>query len=142
MNTYILTDAVNKTRFFSTNSNTNEFELRFWAGIARLQENNRWLCVVAPKRMPSKQLLAQAGIQLNRMLVIHTQVTDDVAKITQKALKLGKCCAVVAWFDELEKSEREEIINTAACSNAACVMVKPTTNLTRRNQDNTQIKVA
>ncbi|MCU4676173.1 SulA-like leucine-rich domain-containing protein [Catenovulum sp. 2E275] len=126
MNTYILTDAVNKTRFFSTNSNTNEFEMRFWQAIARLQESNRWLCVVAPKRMPNKQLLTEAGIELNRMLVIHTHAGDDVAKITQKALKLGKCCAVVAWFDQLDKQERETIINTAADSKAACVMVKPT----------------
>ncbi|GEM_PF-3456401 len=142
MNTYILTDAVNKTRFFSTNSITNEFELRFWTGIARLQEANRWLCVVAPKRMPSKQLLAQAGIQLNRMLVIHTHQGDDVAKITQKALKLGKCCAVVSWFETLDKIQREEIIFTAAESRAACVMVKPTLQTDTKQKQAPDIKVA
>lgn len=141
MNTYILTDAVRNTRFFSTNSSSELFEMRFWASIARLQEDNRWLCVVAPKKMPNKQRLVQAGIQLNRMLVIHPHANDNIAKISEKALKLGKCCAVVAWFDELEKTERNSLIETAQSSNAACIMIKPT-GAKRNSTNNTVIKIA
>lgn len=126
MNTYILTDAVKNTRFFSTNATDDNFEMRFWSGIARLQEDNRWLCVVAPKQMPNKQRLIQAGIQLNRMLVIHPHANDNIASISEKALKLGKCCAVVSWFDELDKAERNSLIETTQSSNAACIMIKPT----------------
>lgn len=128
MNTFISTDAQNNVRFFSTNAANSQFEMRFWSSIAKLQEDNRWLCIVAPKKMPSKQFLTSAGIRLNRMLVIHTHEQNNISKITEKALRLGKCCAVVSWFDRLTKTERESLITTAHSSNASCIMVKPTAN--------------
>lgn len=125
MNTIISTDANKNVSFFATNLQTNEFELRFWRNISQLQQDNRWLCVVCPHKMPSKAFLESVGINLNRMLVIHSNVNQDSVQITKKALQMGKCATVVSWIENLSTEDKNDLIEISASSQANCIMVKP-----------------
>lgn len=124
MNTYIAMNSTRKTQLFSTNNTTSEFEYRLWSSIAKLQDGERWLCLVAPNQLPSKAFLTSAGINVNRMLVVHTQSNSHAVESTVKALQLGKCAAVVSWLDDLTESQRKRIAASTEQGVATSLIIK------------------
>ena len=96
---------------------------RFWQKVARIQENKRWLCVVAPQSMPSRQELEEMGVQLNKMLVIHQNKTKAIETII-KAVKAGKCSTVVGWVDECSSLQYQALTALGSQNNCNTLLVK------------------
>ncbi|MER2492063.1 SulA-like leucine-rich domain-containing protein [Catenovulum sediminis] len=123
MKTIISTDKYSKTHLLAVQNNSSEFEQRFWRSIAKLQESKRWLCIIAPSKMPSKSFLREMGVQLDKMLVIHQQKSSAYTT-TKKALLAGKCSTVVAWLDSCSNAQHQEIKALATQAKSQIVLIK------------------
>ncbi len=66
--------------------------------LARLSQERRWLAWIAPPDIPAGPLLAAAGVDLSRVLVVHPRACTDGLRAVEQALRAGTCGAVLAWL--------------------------------------------
>lgn len=76
-------------------------EVTFLAGaLARACESNRLVAWVNPPHLPYAPALAQAGLALDRCLVVRPANREDALWAAEQALKSGVCGAVMLWLEE------------------------------------------
>lgn len=61
------------------------------------QTQNRWIVWVAPPYIPYPPALANAGIDLRKLLVVQPTTVKDQLWAAEKALSSSSCSAVMAW---------------------------------------------
>ena len=67
------------------------------ATLIQLGEAGRWICLVAPPRMPDSATLHAAGIDPSRILLVHPKAHQDDLRVVEESLRCGNCSAVLAW---------------------------------------------
>lgn len=65
--------------------------------LARLSQDERWICWVAPPYIPYAPALVGAGIDLSRVLLVHPRAQQDGLWAVEQSLRSGTCSAVLAW---------------------------------------------
>ena len=65
--------------------------------LARLSQDDRWICWVAPPYIPYAPALVAAGIDLSRILLVHPGAQQDGLWAVEQSLRSGTCSAVLAW---------------------------------------------
>ena len=69
--------------------------------LARLsQADARWIVWIAPPCTLYAPALASAGVELERVLLIHPRNRREAMWATEQALRSGASSAVLAWLDE------------------------------------------
>ncbi len=66
--------------------------------LAQLSQERRWLAWIAPPDVPPGPLLASAGVDLSRVLVVYPRACADSLRAVEQALRAGTCGAVLAWL--------------------------------------------
>jgi protein ImuA len=68
--------------------------------LARLsRERHGWIAWIAPPHMPCADALAAAGVDVDRVLLVHTRTHEATLWAMEQALKSGTCTAVLGWPD-------------------------------------------
>ena len=82
-------------------------ELRLLApALARMShEQNRWVLFVNPPYIPYPPALAQAGIDLTRVIVSQPRAPKDYLWVLEKALASQSCSAVIAWPSRIHEKQ-------------------------------------
>jgi hypothetical protein len=82
-------------------------ELRLLApALARLtHEQSRWVLFVSPPYIPYPPALAQAGIDLTRVIVSQPKMPRDYLWVLEKALASQSCSAVIAWPGRIHEKQ-------------------------------------
>jgi protein ImuA len=82
-------------------------ELRLLApALARMtHEQNRWVLFVNPPYIPYPPALAQAGIDLTRVIVSQPKAPKDYLWVLEKALASQSCSAVIAWPSRIHEKQ-------------------------------------
>ncbi len=76
-------------------------EVTFLAGaLAKASEGNRLIAWINPPHLPYAPALAQAGIAIERCLVVRPANREDALWAAEQALKSGACGAVMLWLEE------------------------------------------
>lgn len=65
--------------------------------LARLSDEDAWIALVAPPHLPYAPALAQALVNLSRLLIIRTQDGADTLWAMEQALASGACSAAIGW---------------------------------------------
>ena len=65
--------------------------------LARLSREGRWIAWIDPPQLPYAPGLAARGVELPRLLLLHTPGPDDGLWTLEQALGSGGCAAVLAW---------------------------------------------
>lgn len=68
--------------------------------LKRLSEEDRWIAWVNPPFLPYAPALAEQGIDLNKILLIHPKNHKDALWAMECASKSGTCSIVLGWLDE------------------------------------------
>lgn len=69
--------------------------------LARLsRERAGWIAWIAPPHLPCADALAAAGVDLDRVLLVHARGHRAILWALEQALKSGTCSAVLGWPDE------------------------------------------
>lgn len=69
----------------------------------RTDAQEGWLLLIAPPFGVSKQLLEQAGVSANRVLVLPAHSTPKLDMLVRDALTCSTCKAVVTFVDDAQQ---------------------------------------
>ena len=65
--------------------------------LAELGRGDRWLAWVNPPWLPYAPALAEGGVDLSRVLLIHGRDEAQALWAAEQALRSGNCAAVLFW---------------------------------------------
>jgi hypothetical protein len=84
-------------------------EVSFLAGaLARSTQGQRLLAWINPPYLPYAPALAQAGLGLDRCLVVRPASREDALWSAEQALKSGACGAVLLWLGAQAGARRHD----------------------------------
>ena len=70
---------------------------------ARLTQDDRWLTVIAPPHVPYAPAFADAGVRLDRLLLVEARGVEDNLWACEQALRATCCGAVLLWQDHVHE---------------------------------------
>ncbi|MBI3898831.1 MAG: translesion DNA synthesis-associated protein ImuA [Gammaproteobacteria bacterium] len=95
--------------------------------LARLSQQERWLAFIAPPYIPYAPALRAAGINLERVLLVHPRTRKDQLWSLEVALREGTCSAVLAWPGTLEFSLLRRLQLAAEAGESLGILFRPPT---------------
>ena len=93
--------------------------------LAQLSQGDRWICWVAPPYIPYAPALANAGIDLSRILLVHPRGQQDGLWAVEQSLRSGNCAAVLAWPTLDDKAILRRLQLAAESGDALGVLFRP-----------------
>ncbi|MCL1077872.1 cell division protein [Parashewanella spongiae] len=98
--------------------------------MAQLSKLGRWIVLINPPSIDYKSILSQAGVSMNKVLLVHAR--DDVESLwaMEKALTSGTNSAVICWAAELDAKDnrRLELVNKSAKAIGIILQTQPKTS--------------
>ena len=104
-------------------------EVSLLAGaLARAAESGRLIAWIHPPHLPYAPALAQAGIPLERCLVVRPADREDALWAAEQALKSGACAAALLWMERFtgEYAWLRRLQMAAEAGRAMAVMFRST----------------
>lgn len=88
--------------------------------LRELSENQdaRWLALVAPPASLTQSWLRDAGLNRERILLLHPRQGQNALELAEEALKLGRSHTVISWLHPVECSTRQRLIQAANAGGA------------------------
>lgn len=93
--------------------------------FAQITRQKRWLAFVAPPHIPYAPALAQAGVDLSRVLLVHPSARHDALWAVEQALRAGTCGAVLAWLAHADFTTLRRLQLAAEAGNSWAVVFRP-----------------
>ena len=83
--------------------------------LRELSDNHdeRWLTLIAPPSSLTQTWLREAGLNRERILLLHPRGTQSSLEVAQQALMLGRSHTVVSWLHPLERQVRQQLEKAA-----------------------------
>lgn len=83
--------------------------------LRELSQNHdaRWLTLIAPPASLTQAWLRDAGLNRERILLLHPRGEQSALELAQQALKLGRSHTVVSWLHPLERQARLQLESAA-----------------------------
>ncbi|WP_231867936.1 cell division inhibitor SulA [Neptuniibacter marinus] len=81
--------------------------------LAQLSQDDRWFVWIAPPVLLPKQLLADAGIDLNKVILLNPDNKHSTFALAKQALSTGTSHSVISWPGYLSEKELNELENAA-----------------------------
>jgi cell division inhibitor SulA len=76
-------------------------------------DNERWLALIAPPSSLTQAWLREAGLNRERILLLHPRGEQSALELAQEALKLGRSHTVVSWLQPLGRQARQQLEHAA-----------------------------
>ncbi|GIU01729.1 cell division inhibitor SulA [Shewanella morhuae] len=98
------------------------------AQLAQLSQQGRWLVLINPPSIGYKQMLASAGVRMDRVLLVHAK--DDVETLwaMEKALMSGTSSAVITWTQSLDARDNRRLQIVAKSARAMGIVLEDVNN--------------
>jgi len=83
--------------------------------LRELSDNHdeRWLTLIAPPSSLTQTWLREAGLNRERILLLHPRGAQSALELAQQALTLGRSHTVVSWLHPLEHQARQQLEQAA-----------------------------
>ena len=88
--------------------------------LRELSQNQdaRWLTLVAPPASLTQAWLRDAGLNRERILLLHPRQGQSALQLAEEALKLGRSHTVISWLHPVERSTRQRLAQAASAGGA------------------------
>lgn len=83
----------------------------------------RWLTLVAPPSNFTQTWLRDAGLNRERILLLHPRQGQSALQLAEEALRLGRSHTVVSWLHPLERFARVRLARAAQAGQAQSLNV-------------------
>ena len=80
---------------------------------------------ISPPHIPYAPALEQAGMDMSRVLVVHSESRLDVLWAMEQALKSGACAVVLAWLQAVDKRSMRRLQLAAEAGGCWAVLFRP-----------------
>ncbi|VVO70686.1 Cell division inhibitor SulA [Pseudomonas fluorescens] len=87
-------------------------------------QDARWLTLIAPPASLTQAWLRDAGLNRERILLLHPRGTQSVHRLTCEALRLGRSHTVVSWLNPLSTASRQQLISAARTGDAQSLNIR------------------
>ncbi len=84
----------------------------------------RWLTLIAPPASLTQAWLRDAGLNRERILLLHPRGTQSTQQLACEALRLGRSHTVVSWLNPLNSSARQQLISAARTGDAQSLNIR------------------
>lgn len=107
--------------------------------LARLSQQGQWVVLISPPNIGYKQMLADAGVRMDRILLVHTKDEVEALWAMEKALTSGTSSAVISWTQALDARDCRRLQLVAKSTQALGVVIEddnshlPVTALTEQD---------
>ena len=92
--------------------------------LAKLSHTNRWLTWIDPPKTLPKALLLEAGIDLNKVMILRSDEHFSTERLANMALKIGNCNVVINWDGELSNQSYDALVNAAQRGRSDAVLIR------------------
>jgi len=111
------------TELLTSDDGGGEFSLLLPA-LAKLSQEKKWIAFIAPPSIPYGPALSAAGINTDRILMVHPRNTKELLWATEQALKTGTCSAVISWFGNVDIADSDLRRIQAAANLSQCLHIQ------------------
>lgn len=73
------------------------------------KDDERWLTLIAPPASLTQSWLRDAGLNRERILLLHPRSSQSALQLAQEALKLGRSHTVISWLQPLPQHARQQL---------------------------------
>ena len=73
----------------------------------------RWLTLVAPPTCLTQTCLREAGLNRERILLLHPRRGQSALELAEEVLKLGRSHTVISWLHPVERNTRWRLAHAA-----------------------------
>ncbi|WOT05428.1 cell division inhibitor SulA [Shewanella youngdeokensis] len=94
------------------------------AQLARLSQQGRWIVLVSPPNIGYKNMLAAAGVRMDRILLVHAKDEVETLWAMEKALTSGTSSAVITWTNELDTRDNRRLQLVAKSAQAEGIIIE------------------
>ncbi len=70
-------------------------------------QEQRWITWINPPHIPYAPALAELGIDIGKVLLVHPKTHADALWALEQAVKSGTCSAALAWLDESKLATKD-----------------------------------
>lgn len=92
--------------------------------LATLSKDDRWFAWVSPPKNLPKSLLKEAGIALDKILLLNPDDHNSALKLAKKALSAGTCHAVISWSGDLSEHELANLEHSANIGASHAIVIR------------------
>ncbi|NMH65039.1 cell division inhibitor SulA [Shewanella salipaludis] len=95
------------------------------AQLAQLSQQGRWIVLISPPNaIGYKQLLAKAGVRMDRVLLVHAKDEVEVLWAMERALTSGTSSAVISWTQSLDARDIRRLQLVAKSARAMGIVLE------------------
>ncbi|AZD07397.1 Cell division inhibitor-related protein [Pseudomonas chlororaphis] len=87
-------------------------------------QDARWLTLIAPPASLTQVWLRDAGLNRERILLLHPRGAQSAQQLACEALRLGRSHTVVSWLNPLNSSARQQLISAARTGDAQSLNIR------------------
>jgi cell division inhibitor SulA len=88
-----------------------------------LNQDARWLTLIAPPTSITTAWLRSVGLNLDRLLVLQPNAGQEALDLAREALRLGRSHTVVSWIG-LQPSQRASLTSAARLGSAQSLNIR------------------
>lgn len=94
------------------------------AQLSQLSQQGRWIVLISPPNIGYKQMLAAAGVRMDRILLVHAKDEVETLWAMEKALTSGTSSAVITWTNSLDARDTRRLQLVAKSARAAGIVIE------------------
>ncbi|NBF01134.1 CDP-glycerol--UDP-pyrophosphoryl-N-acetylglucosaminyl-N-acetylmannosamine glycerophosphotransferase [Pseudomonas sp. Fl5BN2] len=87
-------------------------------------QDARWLTLIAPPSSLTQSWLRDAGLNRERILLLHPRGNQSPQQLACEALRLGRSHTVVSWLNPLSGGARQQLISAARTGDAQSLNIR------------------
>ncbi len=92
--------------------------------LAQLSQQGRWIVLINPPSIGYKQVLANAGVRMDRVLLVHSKDEVETLWAMEKALTNGTSSAVITWIHALDERDNRRLQIVAKSARAMGIVLE------------------
>ena len=94
------------------------------AQLATLSLQGQWIVLISPPNIGYKQMLAEAGVRMDRVLLVHAKDEVETLWAMEKALTSGTSSAVLCWTQSLDTRDSRRLQIVAKSARAIGIVIE------------------
>jgi len=95
--------------------------------IQHQDHTDQWSALVNPPFIPYAPALANAGVQLDRLLIIDARNDDDTLWSTEQLLRAGIFTTVICWINKTDSRRQRRLQLAAETGQSLAIAYRPAT---------------
>ncbi|WP_299797744.1 cell division inhibitor SulA [uncultured Shewanella sp.] len=94
------------------------------AQLASLSHQGQWIVLISPPNIGYKQVLTDAGVRMDRVLLVHGKDEVETLWAMEKALTSGTSSAVISWTHSLDARDNRRLQIVAKRARAVGIVIE------------------